>query len=80
MNSLGSSFSVTLGGILGGFYGYRQTCDIMAILALIFTLIYFIVNVRPKDCIKDKKKRKRIFTQDNSSINELFIMKNESSN
>lgn len=43
--SLGEILSPNIGSILYSYVGYRKTCDILALTALIYALVFFAVNV-----------------------------------
>lgn len=43
--SIGQILAPTLGGALYDFVGYRATCDIMFILCIVFSAVFFYLNV-----------------------------------
>lgn len=45
--AFGSIFAPILGGFFNDRVGFRLTCDIFAMLTLVYCLIYFLVNVLP---------------------------------
>lgn len=44
--SLGSVLAPIFGGAFGSFYGYRLTCDFVALIAAAFTAFFFFFNIK----------------------------------
>lgn len=45
--AIGCLIAPILGGALNDRYGFRKTCDMMALGAVVFMVLYFLVNVLP---------------------------------
>jgi len=43
--SLGSVLAPIFGGAFGSVYGYRMTCDVVALVAAAFTVFFFLFNI-----------------------------------
>lgn len=53
--AIGQILSPTIGGFLFDSYGYKTTCDIIATIIAIFTVIYFVTNVGFRVFAEDQK-------------------------
>ena len=54
--AFGCLIAPILGGLFNDLYGYRMTCDIMAISSAAFSLLYFLINILPYWIFLTKKK------------------------
>ena len=52
--SLGEILAPNIGSILYSKFGYRMTCDILALTALFYSLVYFRINVGLKVFEKER--------------------------
>ncbi len=55
-NALGSFSAPIVGGLINEVYGFRSTCDIMAVASFSFGVIYLAVNTIPYIIAKRSKK------------------------
>lgn len=53
--SLGEILAPNVGSILYSYIGYRRTCEVLALTALIYALVYFILNVGLNVFEKERK-------------------------
>jgi MFS family permease len=53
--AIGCLIAPILGGAFNDAWGFRKTCDIMAMLAAIFGVVYFLINVLPYLVSKHRK-------------------------
>lgn len=56
--SLGEIMAPNVGSILYTHIGYRSTCDLLAISALVYALVYFFLNVGFNVFENDRKHKK----------------------
>ena len=57
--AIGCLIAPILGGVFNDAYGFRRTCDIMAMTAAIFMVLYFGVNVLPFLIAERKRANKK---------------------
>lgn len=76
--ALGCLIAPILGGLFNDLIDFRYTCDLMAVCAGTFALLYFLVNLLPFLIAKNKKSAsnyrvERAHSRNNSSVNSLRI-------
>jgi MFS family permease len=58
MFNLANAVGCIIGPIMGGFFndlfGFRSTCDIMALFAFLYSIAFFFVNILPE--LKERRK------------------------
>lgn len=47
--SFGAILAPIMGGFLNDLIDYRSTNDVMAIMSIVFTILFFLLNTKPKD-------------------------------